>query len=251
MTDATKASILLSALALAAVGGGAWGAHQSRAKAAALHQAAIAEGEAHAARQAEAAAKADKSAAQQVVQQQAARVAQLEHQLQQHPHPAPAEPVPADAPAAVVVAGLQGLGLHPGLLGDGLVLTTPDGRTVLGWGREALRVPALEARMGDLESLTAAQRDQAAALETRQAATDRALAAADARADAEGRRAEALQRAIDLTPKWRPNAVGLIGAVDFQGQRHLGFTVSRSFGPVEVGALYLNRTAGITAIYRF
>ncbi len=251
MTNATKASLLLGTLLALALGSGAWGVYQSRGKAAALQRAAIAEGESHAAAQAETAAKADKAAAQRMVQQQAARLAQLEHQLQQHPHPAPAVPVPADAPASVVVAGLQSLGIHPNLLGDGLALTTPDGRIVLGWGREALRVPALEARMGDLESLTAAQRDQAAALETRQAATDRALAAADARAYASERQAQALQRAIDLTPRWRPNAVGLIGALDFQGQRHLGVTVSRSFGPVEVGALYLNRNAGVMAVIRF
>lgn len=251
MTDATKASILLSTLALVALAAGAFGVHQARGKADALHQAAIAQGERNAARQAEAQAKADQAAEHQVVQQQAVRVAALERQLAQHPHPAPAQPVPVDATAADVVAGLQGLGLHPGLLGEGLALTLPDGRTTLGWGREALRVPALEARMGDLEALTAAQHDHAAALEARQAATDRALAAADARADAEGRRAANLQRAIDLTPRWRPRAAGLIAAMDAQGQRHLGVLASYTLGPVEVGGLYVNHTAGVFGVIRF
>ena len=262
MTDATKASILLGTLVLAALVGGGAAAWQARAKAQALHQAAVQEGVAHAALQAEAKAKADKAAAEQVVQQTAARVAELERRLAQHPAPAPAVPVPADAPAAVVVAGLQGLGLAPQVLGPAvkdsltaqpmaLALNLPDGRTILGWGRQAMRVPGLETRMGDLETLTAAQRDQAYAMETRQAAADRALAAADNRAAANQHRAEALQLAIDRTPRWRPRAAGLIAAMDAQGQRHLGALASYSFGPVEIGGLYVNHTAGAFAVIRF
>lgn len=251
MTDATKAAILLGALALAAMGGAVYGVVQAKGKAAALHHAAVAEGEAHAAQQAEAQAKAERAAADQVAQQQAARVADLEHQLAQHPHPAPAVPVPMDATAADVVAGLQGLGLRPSLLGEDLALTTPDGRTVLGWGRESLRVPGLEGRLAALEGLTAAQRDQAAAQEARQAATDRALTAADAQAAAQQRRANNLQRAVDLTPRWRPRSAGLIVALDSQGQRHLGALASYTLGPIEIGGLYVNHTAGAYAVIRF
>lgn len=251
MTDATKASILLGSVLVLALAGGAYGVYQSRAKAAALHQAAIAEGETHAALQAEAQAKADRAAADQVAQQQAARVAELERQLVQHPHPAPAVPVPVDATAADVVAGLQGLGLRPSLLGEGLALTTPDGRTVLGWGRESLRVPGLEGRLATLEDLTHAQADQAVAKDQQLAATDRALAAADAQAAAQQRRADNLQKAVDLTPRWRQRAAGLIVALDSQGQRHLGALASYTLGPIEIGGLYINHTAGAYAAIRF
>jgi len=251
MTDATKASLLLAALLTAAVGGGVYGFVQHRGREAALAQAAIATGEAHAAAQAEAQAKAERTAADQREARQAARVAELERRAAQHPMPPPAEPVPVDAPAAVVVAGLQGLGLRPEVLGEGLALTAPDGRTILGWGREVLRVPGLTARLGALEQLTSAQQDRAAAQAERQAATDRALSAADARADALQRRADALQRAADLTPRWRPTAAGLIVGLDEGGKRHLGAYLSRTWGPVELGALYLNRTAGVTAGIRF
>jgi hypothetical protein len=251
MTDATKASLLLAVLMSAALGGGAWAAWERREKRRALRVATEQTGVAHAALQAEAQAKAEKAAAHQLAQQQTARVAELERWVAQHPVPPPAQPVPADAPLAVVVAGLQGLGLHPEPLGEGLALSLPDSRTTLTWGREAQRVPLFTTRVQALEDLTAAQRDQAAALEARQAATDRALTAADARADAQQRRAEALQRAYDLTPRWRPTGVGLIGGLDEGGRRHVGAIVSHSWGPVEVGALYLNRNVGVSAVYRF
>ena len=251
MTDATKAALLLGTLALAALAGGGAAAWQAREKGRALHQAAIEKGVAHAALQAEAQAKAERAAADQREAQQAARVAELERRVSQHPVPPPAQPVPVDAPAAVVVAGLQGLGLHPHLVGEGLALSTPDGRTVLGWGRETLRVPGLTARLGALEQLTAAQADHAAALQDRQAATDRALAAADQRADAQQRRAEALQRAYNLTPRWRPRAAGVIAAYDSTGRRHLGAIASYTVGPVEVGGLYLHQHAGVFVGLRF
>ena len=262
MTDATKATLLLGALALAAVSGGIYGWVQSRGRTAALHQAAIAEGEALAERQAKEKAKAERAAADQVAKAQTLRVAQLQAELDRHPRPAPAQPVPADAPVAVVVAGLQQLGLRPQPLGPAvkdsltaqtpaLALTLPDGRTVLAWGRDALRVPGLEARLDTLQDLTRAQADQAAAKDQQLAATDRALAASEAEAAALRRQAAALQRAVDLTPRWRPRAAGLIVGLDAQGQRHLGALASYTLGPVEVGGLYLNHTAGAYAAIRF
>ena len=255
MTDATKATLLLGALALAALAGGAYGVHQSRARAAAVHQAAIAEGEARAERQAKEKAQADRAAADQVAAAQAQRVAQLQAELDRRPRPAPAQPVPADAPVAVVVAGLQQLGLRPQPLGpDGplaLGLTLPDGRTTLTWGRDALRVPGLEARLTTLEDLTQAQQGQATAKDQQLAATDRALAAAEAESTALRRQAAALQRAVNLTPRWRPTAAGLIVGLDEAGTRRLGAYLTHSWGPIDIGALYLNRTAGITAGIRF
>lgn len=251
MTDATKASMLLGALALAAVSGGAYGVIQARAKAAALHQAAVAEGEARAERQAKEKAQADRAVADQMAAAQTQRVAQLQAELDRRPRPVPAEPVPADAPVAVVVAGLQQLGLHPQPLAEGLALNLPDGRTALAWGWEFLRVPGLEARLTTLEDLTRAQGDQAAAKDQQLAATDRALAASEAETAAQQRRAEALQRAVNLAPRWRPTSAGVIFGLDEAGTRRLGAYVSRTWGPVEVGALYLNRTAGVTAGIRF
>ena len=255
LTDATKATLLLGALALAALAGGAYGIHQSRGRAAALHQAAVAKGEARAERQAKEAAQADRAAADQVSAAQTQRVAQLQAELDRRPRPAPAQPVPADAPVAVVVAGLQQLGLRPQPLGpDGplaLGLTLADGHTTLGWGREALRVPGLEARLATLDDLTQAQHHQAVAKDQQLAATDRALGASEAESAALRRQTAALQRAVNLTPRWRPTGVGLIGGLDEGGRRHVGAIVSHSWGPVEVGALYLNRNVGVSAVYRF
>ncbi len=251
MTDATKAALLLGTLVfgLAVVGGVA--VHQRKQKEAALHQAAVAEGEARAERQAKEKAQADRAVADQVAAAQTQRVAQLQAELDRRPRPTPAEPVLADAPVAVVVAGLQQLGLHPQPLAEGLALTLPDGRATLAWGREFLRVPGLEARLTTLEDLTRAQGDQATAKDQQLAATDRALAASEAETAAQQRRAEALQRAVNLAPRWRPTAVGLIAGLDETGTRRLGAYLSRTWGPVEVGALYLNRTAGVTAGIRF
>lgn len=251
MTDATKATILLGSLILAALGGAAFGIRQSRAKAAALHQAAVFEGEAHAAQQSETQAKADRASAQQLVSQRDDEVAHLRAQLAAHPTPQPAEPVPPDAPATAVVAGLQSLGLHPQVLGEGLAMNLPDGRTTLAWGREFLRVPGLTARIGTLEILSATQAQQYEAQRQQQAATDRALTSADARADAQAHRAEALQRAIDLTPRARPWAPGVLWGVDSTGARHLGAYLAGSWGPVQGQIIYINRTAAIGAGIRF
>lgn len=257
MTDATKASILLGALALAALGAGAFGVHQSRAKADALQQAAIAQGEAHAAQQAEAQAKADRAAAQQVAAEQLRHVADLERQLAQRPMPAPAQPVPPDASADLVVAGLQGLGLHPQLLGSGLApdlsigLTLPDSRTTLSWGRESQRVPALAARLETLEALRQAQEGATSALLQRAEAGDRATAAADARADAEHRRAEALQQALHLTPVDRPWSAGLLVGLDTTGTRRAGAYLSRSWGPIQAQIVVLGNTAAVGGGIRF
>ena len=253
MTDATKAAILLGALTLAALGGGAFGVHQAKGKAAALHQAAIAEGERNAAQQAETQAKADKTAAQQVAAAQLQRVAELEHQLAQHPMPPPAQPVPPDASADLVVAGLQGLGLHPKPLGGDLALglDLPDSRTTLTWGREAQRVPPLAARLEALETMTTAQEGATGALLQRADAADRASAAADARADAEHRRAEALQRALHLTPVDRPWSAGLLTGLDTNGVRRAGAYLSRSWGPIQAQIVVLGNTAAIGGGVRF
>jgi len=251
MMAATKASILLGSLLAVALAGGAYGVHQSRAKEAALHQAAVAEGEARAERQAKEKAQADRAVADQLAAAQTQRVAQLQAELARRPRPTPAEPVPSDALVAVVVAGLQQLGLHPQPLAEGLALTLPDGRTTLAWGREYLRVPGLEARLTTLEDLTRAQGGQASAKDQQLAATDRALAASEAETAAQRRRAEALQRAVNLTPRWRPASAGVVAGLDETGTRRLGGYVSYSWGPLEVGALYLNRTAGVIAGIRF
>jgi hypothetical protein len=251
MTDATKASILLGALALAVVIAGAFGVHQARAKAAALHRAAIAEGETHAAQQSETQAKADRATALQLVAQRDAEVARLRAQAAAHPSPKPAEPVPPDAPITTVVAGLQSLGLHPQGLGEGLAMSLPDGRTILIWGRESLRVPGLTSRIGALETLSDAQAQQVEAQRQQQVAADRALAMADSRADLEHRRAEALQRAITLTPRLRSKSAGVIYSMEPNGSRHIGAIVTRAWGPIEAGALYLNNQAGVFAAYRF
>lgn len=251
MTDATKARLLLGALALAIVAAASWGGLESHRANLAQQVAAVQKGRADAAAEREAQAKAAKASADQVVQQLDAKVARLEAALAQHPHPAPAVPVPADAPAAVVVADLHGLGIAPRLLGDGLALSLPDGRTTLGWGREALRVPQLEARLSALGDLAEAQRQQVTAQRQQVAIAEQALQEADARADAQERRAEALQRAIDLRPRWRPSAAGVIVGVDSTGSRRLGAYAAHAWGPLEVGALYINRTAGLTAAIRF
>jgi hypothetical protein len=262
MTDATKAAILLGALTLTAIVGGLYGAHQSAAKAAALHRAAIAEGEARASQQAETQAKAERAAAQQVAATQLQRVADLERQLAQHPAPPPAQPVPPDAPAALVVAGLSGLGLHPRLLGEAvkdsltteplaLGLTLPDARTTLQWGREAQRVPPLAARLGALEALAQAQEGATSALLQRADAADRATSAADARADAEHRRAEALQQALHLTPVDRPWTAGLLVGLDTTGTRRAGAYLSRSWGPIHAQVVVLGNTAAVGGGIRF
>lgn len=251
MTDAAKARLLLGGLFLAIVASGAFAYIQNRRADAAERQAAVHLGRADAAAEREAQAKAAKAAADQLVRQREAEILALHAQLAQHPAPPPARPVPPDAPAGLVVAELQGLGLAPRLLPDGLALSLPDGRTTLGWGREAQRVPQLAARLGILEELTRAQADQAEASRRRGEAADQAIAEADARADAQERRAEALQRAIDLRPRWRPSAAGVIVGVDSTGSRHLGAYATHAWGPLEVGALYINRTAGLTAAIRF
>lgn len=251
MTDATKAAIFLGSLILAALGGMAFGLHQSRAKATALHQAAVFEGEAHAAQQSETQAKADRAAALQLVAQRDSEVAHLRAQVAAHPTPEPTEPVSPNAPVSAVVVGLQSLGLHPQVLGEGLALNLPDSRTALTWGREFLRVPGLNARIGALEDLSSAQVQQAEAQRQQQAATDRALAFADARADAQAHRADNLQRAIDLTPRVRPWAPGVLWGVDSTGVRHLGAYLAGSWGPVQGQIIYINRTAAIGAGIRF
>lgn len=251
MTDATKARLLLGGLVLAIAASGAWGFIQNRRANAAERLASVHLGRASAAAEREAKAKAEKAQVEQAVRDLDAKVAALEAAAAHHPLPAPAQPVPADAPVALVVAELQGLGLAPRPLADGLALSLPDGRTTLGWGREALRTPQLEARIGALEDLTQAQAEQAEAMRRAATAADQAITEADARADAQERRAAALQRAIDLRPRWRPSAVGAIVALDATGTRRLGAYISHAWGPVEVGALYLNRTAGVTAGIRF
>lgn len=251
MTNSTKASILLGALVLAALAGGAYGVLQSQGKAAALHRAAVAEGEANAERQAKEKAQADRAAANQAEERQARRVADLEAELARRPRPAPADPVPDDAPVAVVVAGLQQLGLRPQPLGEGLALTLADGRTTLAWGREYLRVPGLEERLGALEGLTRAQGDQAAAKDQQLAAADRTIAASEEESAALRRQTVDLQRAVDLTPHWRPTSAGVIVGLDETGTRRIGAYITRSWGPVEFGALYLNRNAGVMAGIRF
>lgn len=251
MTDATKASILLGTLILAALAGGGSAAWQASRARAALHQAAIHEGRALEAQQAEAAAKADRAAAQQQAKAQAARVAELERQLAHRPVPPPAEPVPADAPAALVVAGLQGLGLQPRLLVDGLALSLPDGRTVLGWGREAARAPALALRLSTLEDLAQAQRDQIGGLTDMIGATDRALIAADARAQAQQGRAEALEVALKHSPSDRPWSAGLLVGLDASATRRAGVYLTRSWGPVQLQVTVLGNTAALGGGIRF
>lgn len=251
MTDSTKASILLGALILAALAGGTYGVLQSQGKAAALRRAAVAEGEANAAQQAKAQAQADRAAADKVAEQRGQRVADLQEALARRPRPAPAEPVPDDAPMAVVVAGLQQLGLHPQTLGEGLALNLPDGRTTLAWGREFLRVPGLEDRIIALQDLSRARGDQVAAKDQQLAAADRSLAASEAESFALRRQAAALQRAVDLTPRWRPTSAGIIAGLDESGTRRFGAYLTHSWGPIEVGALYLNRNAGVMAGIRF
>ncbi len=254
MTDATKAALLLGTLALGLVVAGGVAVHQRNQRNQALHQAAVMEGVAHAAQQAEAQAKADRTAADLREEASQRQVARLEAELARRPVPPPAQPVPVDAPATVVVAGLQGLGLHPHLLGAGpavIGLELPDGRTTLGWGREALRVPGLTARLATLEELAQAQAQHSDAQAQQLAAADRTITAADARADAQAQRAASLQRAIDLTPRWRPTSAGLVVGVDSAGTRHLGAYLTRSWGPVEVGALYLDRHAALMGGIRF
>lgn len=253
MTDATKASILLGALALAAMSGGAFGLVQRYQKQAAIVEAQRQASIAEKAGAAEAIHKAARAAAEQQAQAALQDVARLKTQVAAHPVPPAAEPVPADASAGVVVAGLQSLGLTPEPIQAPLAvgLTLPDGRTVLQWGREAQRIPPLVARLGALETLAQAQEGATSALLRQQAATDQALTAADTRADAQQRRAELLQRAIDLTPRWRPTAAGVIYSMDATGARHLGAIITRTWGPIEVGALYLNNQAGVIAAYRF
>jgi hypothetical protein len=112
-------------------------------------------------------------------------------------------------------------------------------------------VPGLEGRLATLEDLTRAQVAQVAAKDQQLAATDRALAASEAETAAQQRRADNLQRAVDRTPRWRPRAAGLIVALDAQGQRHLGALASYTLGPVELGGLYVNHTAGAYAVIRF
>ncbi len=253
MTGTTKAALLLGALVLAAVSGGVYGVIQARGRAAAIHQAAVLEGVIHTTQQSETTAKTDCATAWQLVRARDQDVARLQAQLAQHPRTGPAQPVPPDASAALVMAGLQSLGLQPQIRDDPLpiTLTLSDGRTTLAWGREALRVPSLTARMTTLDDLTRAQAEQSAAQRQQQAATDRALEAADARADAQAERAGNLQRAIDLTPRFRLRSAGVIISMEPNGTRHLGAYATRSWGPIEVGALYLNNQAGVIAAYRF
>ncbi len=251
MTDATKARLLLGALVLSLVAAGGAALYQRQQKVVALHQAAVQEGVAQAARQAETQAKADRAAADQVVQAQAQRVADLEAELARRPVPPPAVPVPADAPVAYVVAGLRDLGLHPQLQGEGLALTLPDGRTTLGWGREALRVPPLLARLATLDEFTRAQADQSEAQRQQLAATDRALEAADARAEAHASQAESLQRYIDLTPRERRWAAGLLAGIDPTGTRKAGGFVSYAWGPIHTQVVVLGNTAALGGGFRF
>jgi hypothetical protein len=218
---------------------------------AALHQAAVQEGIAQEALKAEDQAKADRATADQVALQQTQRVAALEVELARRPLPPPAVPVPPDAPVAYVVAGLRDLGLQPQLQGEGLALTLPDGRTTLGWGREALRVPPLLARLATLDELTRAQADQSAAQRQQLAATDRALAAADARAEAHARQAESLQRYIDLTPRDRRWAAGLLAGIDPTGTRKAGGYVSYAWGPIHTQVVVLGNTAAVGGGFRF
>ena len=223
-----------------------------RAKAAEA-QALIFLGREKAALDAETQAKTEKSAAQQLVEAKSQRVAELEAALAKHPAPPPAQPVPVDASAADVVAGLQGLGIHPNLLeaDPAIGLNLPDGRTVLGWGRQALRLPQLDARMGALEDLSKVQTEQAQAMNDRAARADEALAAADARAVAATGRADSLQTALNLSPKDRPWSVTAFAALDTTGARHLGAGVSRAWGPVHVDVIVLGNMAAVGGGVRF
>jgi len=227
--------------------------HQELRAQAAEAQALIFLGREKAALDAETKAKTEKAVAQQVVDAKTQRVAELEAVLAKHPSPPPAQPVPIDANAPDVVAGLQVLGVHPSLLGadPAIGLNLPDGRTVLGWGREALRVPQLDARVGSLEDLSRAQADQAQAMKDQAAKADEALAAADARAVAATGRADSLQTALNLRPVDRPwSAVALVG-LDAMGARHYGGGVSRSWGPVHVDVIVLGNMAAVGGGIRF
>ena len=223
-----------------------------RAKAAEA-QALIFLGREKAALDAETKAKTEKDAAQQLVEAKTQRVAELEAALAKHPAPAPAQPVPVDASAPDVVAGLQGLGIHPSLLGTdpAIGMNLPDGRTVLGWGREALRVPQLNARVGALEDLSHAQTDQAQAMKDQAARADEALAAADARAVAATGRADSLQTALNLSPKDRPWSVTAFAGLDTTGARHLGAGISRARGPGHVDVVIIGNMAAIGGGFRF
>ena len=174
------------------------------------------------------------------------RVTQLEAALAQHPAPPKAKPVPADATAQEVASGLTALGVKP-LVQAGdypLGLRLPDGRAVLGWGREALRVPGLEARGAALDELHTAD---VAVLSK----TNDALSAADTRATAESKRADASDKALAKAPLDKPWAVGLLTGYDTTGARKFGAYVNGSYGPVQGQIIVLGNSAAIGAGFRF
>ena len=174
------------------------------------------------------------------------RVAQLEAVLVQHPIPPKARPVPINATAQEVASGFTELGLKPIVqLGDyplGFLLA--DGRTALGWGREALRVPGLEARGAALEDLHAAD---VAVLSK----TSEALSAADARAEAETRRADASDKALAKAPLDKPWSVGLLTGYDTTGARKFGAFATGAYGPIQGQVMILGNSAAIGAGFRF
>ena len=201
----------------------------------------------------ETAAKTEKAVAEQLVEAKTQRVVELEGALAKHPSPPAAQPVPIDASASDVVVNLQVLGIHPKLLSadPAIGLNLPDGRTVLGWGREALRVPDLAARLDALGDLSHAQADQAQAMKDQAAKADEALAAADARAVAATGRADSLQTALKLSPKDRPWAATALVGMDTTGARRLGASVSRAWGPVQIQIVILGNTAAVGGGIRF
>jgi len=191
-------------------------------------------------------AKASAKASGELAEDRLREVERLRGQLASRPTPPPAEPVAPDASAADVAAGLSGLGLRPVLLGGdpALGLNLPDGRTILGWGREVQRVPPLVARLETLEQLAQAQEGATSALHRQAADLAAALKASD-----EGREAER-RIARRLAPD-RPWAAGLLVGVDTTGTRRLGAYASRSWGPAQFQVVVMGNQAAIGGGFRF
>lgn len=202
--------------------------------------------EVHHAQALEDAHKAELSAAKALAEERGREVQRLKGLLASLPaDPGPA-PVPPDLKPEPLLAELESLGLHPVRLGDPLAvgLTLPDGITTLEWGRQALRVGPLSARVEAYGALVSAQEGENTALHLSLTASGKALEAAD-------RRAALLSRELDRRGPVRPWSAGLLAGVDLTGGRRWGAYVSRSFGPVDVQAVVLGNQVALGGGIRF
>ena len=200
----------------------------------------------------EAQLKNDRTALAEDVSRRDLRLADLESQLAHRPVPPTPISVPPDATLAQVRQDLMDLGLTPTTQPPSTIsLLLPDGRAVVGWGRDALRVPGLSARLTTLEDFHTECSEQNLALKKELSKTLDVVAAADQRASLEEQRAEASDKALRNAPKDYPWTVIPLFGRDSLGASKLGGSLSCSYGRVTGQVVVLGNNAAVGVGFRF